>query len=75
MSMIKTAMIRFLILAFIAGGVALKPDWALKTALYFHIKTIELLDDMDWGCPAAFNKNACKEYDPDFYDTLDFKRR
>ena len=49
--------------------VTLKPEIPYKMIIILHAKTVELTK-FDWGCPSPFNKNACKEYDPDFYKSL-----
>ncbi len=46
--------------------IATKPEIPYKLIIMLHAKTVEL-SKFDWGCPSPFNKNACKEYDPDFY--------
>ena len=40
------------------------PDLVLRMRLAQH----EVLkSSRSWGCPSAFNKNACTEYDPKKY--------
>ncbi len=41
------------------GFVLLKPETTLKMVLYFQKKGVEAIEG-DWGCPAVFNKGACK---------------
>ncbi len=41
-------------------------EWVWKTiAQAQHIAFQQI--DKPWGCPSAFNKNACNEYDPSRY--------
>lgn len=58
--------IKRLIVVSAMGFALLKPEATIYLVLYFQKKSIEAIEG-DWGCPSGFNKNACKEYDPESY--------
>lgn len=58
--------IKRLIVVSAMGFVLLKPETTMKVVLYFQKKSIEAIEG-EWGCPAVFNKGACREYDTKGY--------
>lgn len=58
--------IKKLVVVLTMGFVLLKPEATMKVVLYFQKKSIEAIEG-DWGCPAVFNKGACREYDTKGY--------
>ncbi len=59
--------IKRVVLVSAMGFVLLKPEATMKVVLYFQKKSIEAIEG-DWGCPAVFNRNTCKEY-----NAMDYK--
>lgn len=43
-----------------------RPDIPIKLIVELRGKTLAQVSQ-DWGCPSAFNKRACKGYDPKNY--------
>ena len=43
-----------------------RPDIPRKIVLELRTKALKD-NDAGWGCPSAFNKRACKSYDPRNY--------
>jgi len=53
--------------AFYIGCVSIgRPDIPLKVATELRIKALQGTT-ANWGCPSAFSKSACREYDPKKY--------
>lgn len=54
-------------LAFYIGCISIgRPDIPFKAVAELRAKALQGTT-ASWGCPSAFNKNACKEYDPKKY--------
>lgn len=62
----RSKLIKKLLGFIIVGLIGWRPDVALKVVVYLQAESFKVIN-ADWGCPAVFNPNSCKEYDANFY--------